>query len=343
MNRTIFIVATILVVFYILYFWIYAPNVHDDEPNELAKFNDDIRYPGTEPPAGTTNLHGELEYLGNQVFGTHWFVDVDGITWHFVTAGNPADEPILFIHGFPESWHAFHHQMADLADDYYVIAVDQPAYGQSDKSLDIDYSHAAIAESLAMLLDKINIDSFKLVAHDRGSVVGDHLISVDGMSERVEAYVRMQQSASEPHGYPRPPHALMGSRLGTILYKSSRIVPLMYSPRNGYVSVELSEETLKKLDYEFKYKGLAEAIPLTFVGTNFDKELADRKEKLFANMTMPVLFLQGEHDPGQHPEEYAKIDQVVADGYVHFMDASHFLHLEKPDEVSAVIREFISR
>jgi pimeloyl-ACP methyl ester carboxylesterase len=53
----------------------------------------------------------------------------------------------------------------------------------------------------------------------------------------------------------------------------------------------------------------------------FDRELDDRKNGLFAAMSMPVLFLQGGLDP----------------------EAGHFLHLEDPPGVTEAIRAFLAR
>jgi pimeloyl-ACP methyl ester carboxylesterase len=58
------------------------------------------------------------------------------LTWHYVEAGE--GEPIVFLHGLPESWYSWHYQLESLSDDYRVIAVDLKGYGQSDKS-DGDY------------------------------------------------------------------------------------------------------------------------------------------------------------------------------------------------------------
>ena len=48
----------------------------DYEPYKLAKFTKDIdRYPAATPPKGSFNHHGELEFLGKNVFGIHWFIE----------------------------------------------------------------------------------------------------------------------------------------------------------------------------------------------------------------------------------------------------------------------------
>ena len=141
--------------------------------------------------------------------GAHWFVEDEETTaaWHFVTAGDPDDEVVLFIHGYPETWYAYKDTMVELVKmaDYYIISVDTLGYGQSDKREEIDVSYGAVAESLISILDtKLGVDTFNLIAHDRGSVISDHLIAADGLDTRILAFVRMQQSLDQPHGLPRP-------------------------------------------------------------------------------------------------------------------------------------------
>ncbi|MEL6983277.1 MAG: alpha/beta hydrolase, partial [Actinomycetota bacterium] len=91
-----------------------------------------------------------------------------------------------------------------------------------------------------------------------------------------------------------------------------------------------------------KFEGVAEASPRQFDHTSLELELEDRHDLLFAKMTMPVLFLQGRLDPGQHVEEYEKTPDFVTNGRVLFLDGNHFFQLEVPDEASAAMRDFLS-
>ncbi|MEM7335000.1 MAG: hypothetical protein AAF490_23185, partial [Chloroflexota bacterium] len=85
-------------------------NVREGGIKEDATITTDMRYPQpAEYPLGAENAHGEIEMLGD-VEATHWYADADGITWHFVTAGDPSNEPFVLVHGFPESWYTFHNQ-----------------------------------------------------------------------------------------------------------------------------------------------------------------------------------------------------------------------------------------
>ena len=316
-------------------------NVRQGGIQEGARITADMRYPSPATlPLGAENAHGEIEML-NDVEATHWYADAEGITWHFVTTGNPKNEPLVFVHGFPESWFTFHNQMRDLSDQYYCIAVDVIGNGQSDKRLDLDYRYSAIAASLAKLLDSIGLNQFNLVGHDRGSVISDNLLNVEGMEQRVLRYVRMQQSANEPHGDPKPPHKLFASSWFPMLMRWTGFPRLAYAA-SSYRVVDIAPEVLTRLDHECKFNGVAEASPRQFHTTSFEQELADRHAFLFAKMTMPVLFLQGRLDPGQHPEEYENTSNFVMNGRVQFIDGNHFFQLGAPAATTTAMRDFLS-
>ncbi|MEM9829925.1 MAG: alpha/beta hydrolase [Bacteroidota bacterium] len=316
-------------------------NVREGGVREDAPLTADMRYPRPATyPLGAENAHGEVEMLSD-VEATHWYAEADGITWHFVTTGNPNNEPFVLVHGFPESWYTFHNQMRDLSDQFYCIAVDTLGNGQSDKRLDLDYRYSAIAAALAKLLDTIGVDHFNLGGHDRGSVISDHLLNVEGMEQRVLRYIRMQQSANEPHGDPKPPHKLFSASWFPMLMKWTGFPRLAYAA-SMYRVKDIASEVLARLDHEVKYKGIAEASPRQFDNTSLEQELEDRHNFLFAKMTMPVLFLQGNRDPGQHPEEYENTPDFVANGRVQFIDGNHFFQLGAPEATTAAIRAFLS-
>ncbi len=221
------------------------------EPYPLARISEDVgRYPEGVPASLRVSRHGEIEHLGGGVFGTHWFVDAGGPVWHFVTAGSPDDDVVLMVHGYPDTWWANAEVMALLADDYYVIAVDVLGYGQSDKGPEIDVSYAGSAASLKNLLDVIGVETFNLISHDRGTIVSENLIALDGMSARITGYVRMQQSFDQPHGLPRPPPTRRGAPWS---FKARRVWPARptraimarSSFQNGFYSVWIGSLALK--------------------------------------------------------------------------------------------------
>ena len=243
--------------------------------------------------------------IGNGVFAEHWFVQATEPVWHFVTAGDPANDVVLFVHGYPDTWYAYAKVMRLLADDYYVLAVDTLGYGQSQKSEQTDVSYAAVAADLIQLVKTLKIDRIHLVTHDRGSVIADHLLADAEFSRQVRTFLRMQQSFDQPHGLPRPPHAQMAT---VDFQERPNLIRSLYA--SDYVSVELPEEELARLEWEWGFPGTAEASARTFQGTSFDIEREFRLENTIPNMTMPVFIVQGDDDPGQHPEEYARSIRV---------------------------------
>ena len=308
------------------------------EPYPLARISDETsRYAEATPQTLKVSQHGEIEYLGFGAFGTHWFVEADGPVWHFVTAGDPADEVVLMVHGYPDTWWAYAEVMALLSDEYYVIAVDVLGYGQSDKGPEVDVSYAGAAGSLAALLDKIGVDAFNLISHDRGTIVSENLLAIDGMGDRVSAYVRMQQSFDKPHGLPRPPHAAMAS---VEFQSQENLAGTAYS--SNYGSVHFPERFLQRLNWEFSFPGTPEAAARTFQGTSFDIELAFRMENVIPKMTMPVLLIQGTDDPGQKAEEYMTSADLLPDARVALVAANHFLHAEDPHMVADLARELFT-
>ena len=315
------------------------PDFHTGRPTPAPQITDEMLYPECEAPPNTANKHGEIEILQDGTSATHWYVQAADVTWHLVTAGDPKGEAVLMLHGLPESWWAFHHQISALASDYYVVAIDCKGYGQSDKRLDLDYTAAGMAREMPELMDTLGIDRFSIVAHDRGAVIADHMTSVESLKGRILRYVRMQQSFNEPHGKPAPPHAMFATILGVGNFQSRQIISIVYEK---VMAAGLNASTLKRLDYEFKFKGVAQAVSRYFQFNNFDIELKDRHEFLFEHMTMPMLILQGRWDPGQHPEEYARSTEFVPNAKVQFIEANHFIHIENPIAVNRAIRDFLA-
>ena len=66
----------------------------------------------------------------------HHYADNNGVKLHYVTLGE--GEPVVFVHGFPDFWYSWRHQMAALASLFKVIAIDMRAYNLSDKPEGID-------------------------------------------------------------------------------------------------------------------------------------------------------------------------------------------------------------
>jgi pimeloyl-ACP methyl ester carboxylesterase len=97
-------------------------------------------------------------------------LQTNGITLHAVEAG-PADGPlVILLHGFPEFWYGWHHQIEALANaGYRVLAPDQRGYNLSDKPRRIfAYNLDELAADVVGLIDAMGREKAYLAGHDWG-------------------------------------------------------------------------------------------------------------------------------------------------------------------------------
>ena len=85
----------------------------------------------------------------------HRWVDVHGLRLHCVEAG--AGPLVVLLHGFPEFWYAWRHQIPAVADaGYRVVAPDLRGYNTSDKPPRVrDYRPRVLAQDVADLLEAL--------------------------------------------------------------------------------------------------------------------------------------------------------------------------------------------
>jgi epoxide hydrolase 4 len=78
----------------------------------------------------------------------HAYLSTNGVTLHYVTQGE--GDLMLMLHGFPEFWYSWRHQMIEFATDHKVVAVDLRGYNDSDKPKERDaYRLSVLVEDMA--------------------------------------------------------------------------------------------------------------------------------------------------------------------------------------------------
>ncbi len=112
---------------------------------------------------------------------THRFTRANGIRMHYVEAGSgPA---MVLLHGFPQTWYEWRHQITALAGRFRVIAPDTRGFGETEKPRG-PYSRRMLAADIAGLLDALGIERAHVVGHDWGGIIAfkfacDHLQRLD--------------------------------------------------------------------------------------------------------------------------------------------------------------------
>jgi len=94
----------------------------------------------------------------------------DGVCLHYAESGNPAGQPGVFLHGWPDSWFSFSRVMAALPEDIHAWALDQRGFGESDRPPS-GYTIREMGGDVVGFLDALGIERASLVGHSFGSFV----------------------------------------------------------------------------------------------------------------------------------------------------------------------------
>lgn len=90
---------------------------------------------------------------------------------HYHEAGDPSAPPVVLLHGGgpgASSWSNFSRNIAVLARQFRVLAVDQPGYGHSDKHTEHEQYNRYSATALLNLFDHLGIERAPLVGNSLG-------------------------------------------------------------------------------------------------------------------------------------------------------------------------------
>ncbi|KAK6149875.1 hypothetical protein DH2020_017400 [Rehmannia glutinosa] len=290
----------------------------------------------------------------------HKYVQVNGLKLHVAEIGSGSSPAVVFLHGFPEIWYSWHHQMIAVAGSgFRAIAPDYRGYGLSDpppepeKATFLDL----IADLLA-LLDALNLSKVFLIGKDFGAAV----VSVFTLLHRdkVLGFVTM----GVPFMPPRPPthHQNLPEGFYISRWKEPgraeadfgrfdaktvvRNVYIMFSRSEVPTAQENQEimdlvEPNTPLPYWFTEEDL-ETYGALSMGTQYD--ITDPK------VEVPALLIMGEKD---YVMKFPGIADYIRNGSaktfapnleITFLpEGSHFVQEQLPDEVNRLILDFLTR
>jgi len=102
---------------------------------------------------------------------THRFIDVGGLSMHIAEAGPDTGPLVLLLHGFPECWYSWRHQLTALAAaGYHVVAPDQRGYGRTGgPSGAARYTMLHLVGDVIGLLDGLGAERAVVAGHDWGA------------------------------------------------------------------------------------------------------------------------------------------------------------------------------
>ena len=112
----------------------------------------------------TTSPHGDTAMPDIE----RRYAQLPGLRMHYAIAG--AGDPVLLIHGFPQTWHEWRNVIPALAERYTVIAPDYRGAGDSDRPQG-GYDKHTVMEDLRALVHQLGHRRVRVVGHDIGAMV----------------------------------------------------------------------------------------------------------------------------------------------------------------------------
>ena len=111
----------------------------------------------------------------------------NGIRLHYASAGQRGKPLLIFLHGFPEFWFAWHAQLQAFGDRYFAVAPDLRGFNLSDMPHEVsDYRPKLITQDIEQLIAHLGYQRCVMVAHDWGGAIAWNIaISKPALLERL--------------------------------------------------------------------------------------------------------------------------------------------------------------
>jgi len=283
-----------------------------------------------------------------------------GITLNVASAGPERGEPIIFLHGFPESHRTWRHQLDGLADLYRVHAPDQRGFAASDKPEGVEnYETDKVVADVIALADALGLDRFTLAGHDWGGAAAwmaalthplrvERLIIVNAPHPLVFQKSLIedpgQRDASQYMNFFRSPvaeAAITGMGLDTFLDR------LMLTHVGG---TELPAEERRNYLDDWSQPGALTAMlnwyrasKIVIPGPGEEAEAPMWTRGPFPKLKMPTLVVWGLKDTALLPVQLDGLSDLIEDlRLVTSPTAGHFITWEEPGIVTSAIRDFMA-
>lgn len=282
-----------------------------------------------------------------------------GVELDVAVAGDPANPPLIFLHGFPESHRTWRHQIAEFARDHYVVAPDQRGFARSSKPEGVgNYSPDKPVGDLIALADHLGIGDFTLIGHDWGGAIAwmaalhhpgriKRLIIINAPHPLIfqrSLYDDPDQRAASQYmtAFRNPGFEQFVDGMGIPAFFdmsfSKHADPALLAPeRDAYID-EWSQPGAMTAMLNW-YRGSAVVVPAP-------GETPERPVWLdgpFPPVTQPTLVIWGMKDSALLPIQLDGLDARVPDlMLVRIEDAGHFVPWEKPEAVNAAMRDWLA-
>ena len=280
---------------------------------------------------------------------THDFITTNGVRLHYVTQGS--GPLMLLLHGFPEFWYSWRHQIPEFAKDYKVVAIDLRGYNDSDKPADSTaYSMPEFIKDVQGVITGLGYEKCVLVGHDWGGAIAwSFAYAHPEMVERL-IVLNIPHPAKFAEGL-RTPQQLL--RSGYIFFFQLPFLPELLIQLNDYQALEQAFKGMAKnknaftsADIEAYKNAFAKPGALT-AAINYYRnvlQLGSSLQSSWSVLEVPTLMIWGEDDIPLGKELTYGTEQYVRDFQIKYIpNCSHCVQQEQPQLVNQYMREFLTR
>lgn len=269
----------------------------------------------------------------------HGYAESNGVKIHYVTLGQ--GPLVIMIHGFPDFWYTWRHQIDGLSDQFQVVAVDLRGYNDSDKPKGVEnYAMPVLASDIVAVIRHLGRETAIVVGHDWGGAIAWYLAMT------FPALVERLIICNLPHwrGLRRElannPEQQRNSQYARDFQQEGAHLALTAEGLARWVT----DEEAKRVYIEAFNKSDFEAM-LSYYKANYPREPYVTDSSPVVKVQCPVLMIHGLKDryllPGALNDTWDWLEKDLT--LVTVPDAEHFVQQDAPDLVTRTMRMWLNR
>ncbi len=276
----------------------------------------------------------------------HQYIVSNGVKLHYVTQG---EGPLmLMLHGFPEFWYSWRHQIPEFAKDYKVVALDLRGYNESDKPQQKSaYIMSEFIKDVEGVIKGLGYDRCVLVGHDWGGAIA--WCFAYAHPEMLERLIVMN--------IPHPVKFAEGLRTPQQLLRSSYafffqlpVLPELLIQWSDYQTIEsalkgmaINKNVFTPADIEAYKDAASRRGALTAMLNYYRNAFGSFWQQEWSLLQVPTLMIWGEEDKALGKELTYGTEEYVKDFQIRYIpNCSHWVQQEQPALVNEYMREYLS-
>jgi pimeloyl-ACP methyl ester carboxylesterase len=255
---------------------------------------------------------------------------------------------MLMLHGFPEFWYSWRHQIPEFARDHKVVALDLRGYNDSEKpEAKSAYVMAEFIKDIKGVIEGLGYDRCVLVGHDWGGAIAwSFAYAYPALLDRL-IVLNLPHPAKFAEGL-RTPQQLL--RSAYIFFFQIPVLPELLIQLNDFQALEaafkgmaVDKTTFSNDDIEAYKNAFAKRDALTATLNYYRNMFAQGLTTSdWGILTVPTLLIWGEADAALGKELTYGTEKYVQDFRIRYIpNCSHWVQQEQPQLVNQLMREFL--